>query len=487
MVSRVIGKLDKKWVVKFSFLTFLAVTIGLYSVFIQTISDKKLFIVLLIFPAILSLLINKFNQKIFLTILVLSLSLAARFRFGNMTFHTGGAELSIAPIDFALLGLIFLTIANQYGNKPKLTLNVTFIEKAFLLYLLVHFLSIYFAPDFQLAFLEFFRLIKMGVMILMIKIYFRTEREIKYIVYLLLLSIIFQAVLAVAQARFNTSLGLGFLGERDSILEVSSASLRLNRAGGTMGHSNALGHFFELFLPISLALYLNRIQPKSLALVAYVFGLIGVFFTFSRGAWISVVAGTLLVVIFSTTWFKGRRRKRILLYSPFIVILIVLVSFFFKDLIIQRIVQFGANSWIFRLRTYQVAFNMIREHPIIGVGANNYLVVAHLYGQEIISSSVEGIAHNIFLLITAELGLLGLTAFLILLISINKQAKHLIRISSAFGKALTIGIWAGLISFFLHSMLGWLFRYDPIHTIFWFNVGLLIAIENTFSRQEPDD
>jgi O-antigen ligase len=63
-----------------------------------------------------------------------------------------------------------------------------------------------------------------------------------------------------------------------------------------------------------------------------------------------------------------------------------------------------------RISMQEVALNIIREHPWFGVGFNNYLIALANYTQ---GAEVEPISvHNIYLLIGAETGLVGLALFL---------------------------------------------------------------------------
>mgnify|MGYP001560172446 CR=1 FL=1 len=73
-----------------------------------------------------------------------------------------------------------------------------------------------------------------------------------------------------------------------------------------------------------------------------------------------------------------------------------------------------------RLGIWKSSFESILQHPLLGVGIGNYPVVLN----EDISAAKKGAsAHNLYLDIASEMGLLGLAAFLLIILSIFKKIR----------------------------------------------------------------
>ena len=472
-------------IAKLVMVIFLFLLVGLYAIAINNLADNRVAIVAFITPIILLCMLTKFAPRLFLALLILSLPLSARFRFGTIAFHTGGAELAVAPIDFVLIGMLFWWGIESYGKLPKLQLRLTIVEKAFIILVLAHLPSLLIAPSVELALLEILRLLKMGILIAVLKHFIKNRNDLNFVIIILLLSLAVQGALAIIQTQFGAVIGLGFLGERDDVWIVSSGEYVASRAGGTMGHANALAHFFEMTLPLALAITIVKSTPRlsKLALVAFVLGLAGLYFTLSRGGWIGTAFGLLVVFLGNRQWRVKQQRRRLIIFALLALSGMVVFGIILWPDIMQRLAEFNSVSWLFRFRTFRVAFEIINDYPWLGVGANNYLQVSVPYSIDILTAWPNAIVHNAYLLILAEIGVFGFAAFLWFLWNLWRYARKIIRIREPFESSVALGIWAGILALLVHSLVGWLFRYDPVFTIFWFNVGLLVALSNLYRNE----
>jgi putative inorganic carbon (HCO3(-)) transporter len=469
----------KRQIIRIGGAVLLAILAGAYAVGALSIDDFKVSLVLLAAPLTVGVLLVKEAPRLLLALLVLCLSFSARFRFGNAEFYPG-AEASLAALDFPLLGLLFLWLVELCLSKRRSRVRITTMAVAFLLYAIAHVPSLVLAPDPGLALLELIRLFKMAILILVIVHYVQSRTNLAIVLGTLFASAILQGVLAAGQWLSGSTLGLGFLGERETFWVIASGTTSFGRAGGTLGHANALAIFFEMVVPLALAIYLSRTRGwlRLLSLGALGAGSVGLVLTFSRAGWGALVIG-LACVVLMTFFVPGRQRRMALRYAPLVLAFVAILGFAFRDAILERLALYGSSSWLVRTGTYQVGWNMIESNPIWGVGANNYLVVSTDYlPMDMASVFASTPVHNILLLTTAEMGLVGLVAFLLVILSIARRVRNLVRANIHPFSPIAIGIGAGIAAFLAHAMLDWLFRYDPIYTLFWFNVGLLIATGN---------
>jgi O-antigen ligase len=224
----------------------------------------------------------------------------------------------------------------------------------------------------------------------------------------LLLAVIFQSLLAIAQWLKQASIfGYWFLGEQpfnpatagiDKITWINGA-LKIPPMG-TTPHPNVLAGF----LVVALAVGLNSKAPKILKWLAGILGTASLFLTFSLSGWLA----WLLLGI------PGLIKKKVWIYYVLIIITIIFAAKNFSFLAPDS--SFSRRSQLAQIATY-----MFKEHPIAGVGLNNFTVTMDNYGYIPASTRWLQPVHNIYLLILSETGIFGVLGFGYLLIKSKKS------------------------------------------------------------------
>lgn len=200
-----------------------------------------------------------------------------------------------------------------------------------------------------------------------------------------------------------------------SVVQLSDG-LRILRAYGTLPHPNILGGFVLLSLLGPAGLFLVNKVPNYAALMLFSLGVVLMVLTFSRSAWLGSLA-SMCVLILKLKYLHGRRL--FLLVAVFI-LTAALTLFPLRDQVFTRISNatvateqlsaFG-RSWL-----TEQALDMIRQHPLAGVGVGSFIIELSMYAIE--GAPIEP-AHNIFLLAGAELGIPGLLLFAGLFLSVG--------------------------------------------------------------------
>lgn len=110
------------------------------------------------------------------------------------------------------------------------------------------------------------------------------------------------------------------------------------------------------------------------------------------------------------------------------------------------------DTWSGRWSLWQGAVQVIAAEPILGVGAGNFSYVASDYSARVVQmESVRegaGLAHNMFLSVGSELGIVGLTLFLTILFLALRQALGFVQGGSGLGT----GLFLGLVAFVIVGM-----------------------------------
>jgi len=136
---------------------------------------------------------------------------------------------------------------------------------------------------------------------------------------------------------------------------------------------------------------------------------------------------------------------------------------------------------------------MIQDKPAFGHGLNTFMPLFQEYRERYKGKFDFGptYAHNSFIQLTAETGLVGLTGFLGILFRLFKKVIAQIRSvrQNSSSTMLAAGLLAGIFAFLIQSIVDTNFYSLQPSVLFWFMVGTLIAhqrllsVENTGTRQ----
>lgn len=243
----------------------------------------------------------------------------------------------------------------------------------------------------------------------------------------------------------------------------------LFRVGGTTGSPNVTGSYLASLLPIPIVALFSKLRTKPVWLpwVAGGWGFFALILTQTRGAWINFTAGILLFFMFSG---RVRHLWRILLGFGTAG---GVFFFIFRKVILERFSE-GLETLIYRLNLMQSAYEMIKSHPLLGIGINNYARVMDDYVPFFLTQE-RWIVHNHYLLVASETGLLGLGSFLLLLFVVFRSVWQSRRSVNPFISVFSVSVFFGLLVFCLQMMMESLDgRISDSH--FWLMAGLGVAL-----------
>lgn len=152
-------------------------------------------------------------------------------------------------------------------------------------------------------------------------------------------------------------------------------------------------------------------------LVTISFSTIALFFSFSRAAWLSLSVGFFSFFIILIIQKKKKELKKLFLYSCILVFLFTIPAVIYSDLILTRVsggTRLENRSIDERTELVQDAKGIIKDNFLFGVGMGNYT----MYTAENISKNQPSYfyqpVHNVFLLVWSEIGIFGLSFFVLL-------------------------------------------------------------------------
>lgn len=243
-----------------------------------------------------------------------------------------------------------------------------------------------------------------------------------------------------------------------------------NPFGGFMGISAALaiggfvGLLLKLISKIKLGdqLRLNEFGWLFFLGVSVVVTSLGLIMSWSRGAWFGFAAGMLVFVFF----LPRKRKYGVLLVMLGLLFLLVAIQFgLLPASISERLAGFGDEvqiqdvrgvfvttenfAIIERLAHWQAGIEMARVHLFSGVGFGNYEPAYHEFGL-LNWPHPLGHAHNYYLNILAETGIIGLLLYLILWGTILIQAIRLLSRLEWIQRGMVLGLLAAWTALSVH-------------------------------------
>jgi putative inorganic carbon (HCO3(-)) transporter len=135
-----------------------------------------------------------------------------------------------------------------------------------------------------------------------------------------------------------------------------------------------------------------------------------------------------------------------------------------------------------RIAIYRNSINMIKHHPIVGVGANNFMKNYRFYKESPefrnIVTSEYLYAHNNFLHMAAEIGLIGLGIFIWLLFKSFKECINIYRqLKDPFLKISSLSLSACLIAFLINGLTESSLYSSRVAIVFWYIMGFSLALK----------
>lgn len=392
---------------------------------------------------------------------------------------TKGAGINLA--DVLVLMLLLLFLAKWATRKTKIQF-FPWVTVPVVMWLILSSFSLLTARDEQLVIIQLINMFKLLLLCWVVANSVVHEADITFVIVGLLLAAVFQAGVGAYQGITGHPVGLGFLSESSSVFQQKLGDRLVNRVQGTMGHPNSYALYLTTVIPFALGLIFSKVKTSLKILLAMTLGLVilALIYSLSRSSWID------FLLIVSIVLMLAVHRKLISLGVAFLIagivcsILLGLVLFG-TDLILSRLTSDDQGSAYGRITLAQTALSIIKDHPWVGVGLNNYMLVSPQYDSRAYSPGIAFVVHNVYLLIAAETGVIGLMAFLGLLAVLMMQSWRIIsHTPNAIMWIAGIGTFCALVSITVFSIADYsLLGASQITTQF----GLLAGLAGSLSQR----
>ena len=285
------------------------------------------------------------------------------------------------------------------------------------------------------------------------------------VMFALLLASAFLGILSIIQFTTGTYDNdyFGFAQVGPSRLDLlESGKSALPRLAGSIGEENRYAQSLLVVIPMGVALVRSHRRFRLLATGLLVPVVAGVALTGSRGAVVGL--GATIVVMTAMRLITVRAVGLLAVVA----VSLVLVIPGYGDRIFntveaglsERAAEEADSSTLSRVTTNLAALNMLEDHLLLGVGPDGFPELYEPYAERV-GLNVKDEArqpHNLYLGVGAELGIIGLVAFMVmplmLLVSLTRSWRAL-RALDPSAAAITAGLVGAIVAYlasgvFLH-------------------------------------
>ncbi len=194
-------------------------------------------------------------------------------------------------------------------------------------------------------------------------------------------------------------------------------------------------------------------------------------FTYSRSTQIAQVFAFIIVLVFNPS--KNRFNQAILLVGYFTFIFLIDPEVFIKYEEITKPEEFYQ---IERFLIWGTSLRIFLAHPIIGVGLGNFEHFYQEYLQE--PAQIFGHAHNDFLNVAVNAGIIGLLAFLWMwLVALNFFKQRYLKLKNSNVKPFLLAGLVSVLAFLLASQFQCYYTDAEDNMLLFFIIGLACASE----------
>ena len=330
----------------------------------------------------------------------------------------GGGTISgiiVSTVDFCIFALLLLLLLDLLNNpKRKIVFSASFWPLFFLF--LTTIASILVTSNKTYTLYGIVAYVKIPILYFIV-VNSCKRHEVKYLFTFLLIGASIAALLYIIQSIFHINFNLTGQVARMQASEIFAGNVR---PAGTIGNAILSGGYFAgmLLLAIISITYQQSPLTRLFIVIAIILLAWALVLTFARTAWLSFICGFFILTL------VGAKRN---LFSPVLIsgILIFLIVGFliFGDMITTRMTtSWGSQDSRGPLIT--IAFNIIKHHPILGVGINTYSQILYSYIPAGLGNVWVYSAHNAYLCYWVELGIVGLIALLWVLYKMFRESLN---------------------------------------------------------------
>ena len=254
-----------------------------------------------------------------------------------------------------------------------------------------------------------------------------------------------------------------------------------SRAISLFNNPNILAVYLTMIFPFALTLTLGQNPPKMRALGCIVSAFIAVctVFTYSRSAWIALIAGGLLFAVMISP--KG------ILFTLPVAASVIGSAMLFPNTVGSRIMNFvnmadSANSY--RVSIWNSSWQLLSDVFVGGVGMGEEAFKTAYLGYATGGTQYAMHSHSLYMQIVIQLGLAGLVLFFVFLFNATRKCCSSLAVnrSDAFLGSSAKAAMSGAFALLVSGMFDYTWYNYRVFFMFWALIGFACAAANLNDR-----
>src|SRR6478672_11008090 len=299
-----------------------------------------------------------------------------------------------------------------------------------------------------------------------------------------LLKALLASTIAVAVFGLWQALTGGYSALYDVLYPVQEEIAQIpaweGRITSFLEHYNGLAGYINLVVPFCLAFAIRGRDPALRTLSRWCLALAGValLLTQSRGG-LMAFAAILMAYAHCSSIDRKTRLRRVALVLIGCLVAAALAGFFF-----QRLGEIDDFTTVSRLAIWGGAFTVFARSPIFGTGFGNLRGL--MGGLLNLPDGWTGDAHNLYLELVAETGVIGFTVFgSLILLALRTTVRQLRETEDEFNKMIAVAVFSAICGVLVHGTVDYLFHTTPQATALFFLVVALLSAEMWSNKADP--
>lgn len=350
-------------------------------------------------------------------------------------------ELEVRVLGMSLFVLAFGLLALMRNKNQLRTIDIKVLKNPFVIlygtYILLTGISIFVADNTAEALHEFLKLCAFSMLFLYLLLFVLPKERSRdvFLKTAVLLSLVV-GVIAIYQ-------GFKFIPEYG--YSVKTAYL----IKGNFAHKNIFSEIaFVTFAFAAYGIYYFRGLWRKAAVLGSVLVFLTIILLVTRAVWVAMLVSTVVTLIVYKLSVAHRDGKALLsrsvklIFAGILLLGITTVAIFVKldsnSSIKKHVIEatdFTSGNTYHRLNIWKKSIPIVKEHPLIGVGAGNWKIEVSKYNVALYYNNrgwvVPRRTHNDYINVITETGILGLIAFLAMfgvlifyLIKLIRKSEH---------------------------------------------------------------
>ena len=257
------------------------------------------------------------------------------------------------------------------------------------------------------------------------------------------------------------------------------------RVTATFSNPNVLGEYLVMVIPFLLLPLLTgkSAGTRLLGIVMTGLGIVCLVFTWSRGAWLGFLVGTVLLLL-----LNGKTGSSLLIGG---LVLSPVLAVFLPSAVTSRLLSIGNiadTSTSYRVGIWKNCFSMLGDwwYSGFGTGCPAFASLFPIYSGRVPAEH----AHSLYLEILLEHGIFGLLLFLAVLVLAAKSFFSFYRektgTSSSGLKTASVLSFVGIVSFLVQGLTDYTFYNYRIFCFFWMLLALNAACRRAAAAERTE-